>query len=265
MARPVKERKVYQLPEWECYGPVAASEARTEELMVLSAEEYEAIRLIDLEGCSQAECAASMEVARTTAQAIYSEARKKLAAALVYGRPLQVAGGNYELCAMDAEHPDRHRWGCPRWARRRQLQGKGARMKIAVPYADDVIDQHFGKSEAFKLYTVEKNTITASEIVRAQGQGHRAMIDFLTALDVDAVICGGIGATARDMLQTTGIALYAGVKGLCDRAAAELVAGTLQSQREGANCHHGQEVHGTGCGSHGMGHGMGCRHGRRRS
>ncbi len=32
MARPVKERKVYQLPEWECYGPVAASEARTEEL-----------------------------------------------------------------------------------------------------------------------------------------------------------------------------------------------------------------------------------------
>lgn len=66
--------------------------------MLMTVEEYEAIRLIDYQGCTQAECSEYMCVARTTAQQIYNSARAKLAAALVEGRPLRIEGGSYRLC-----------------------------------------------------------------------------------------------------------------------------------------------------------------------
>lgn len=263
MARPVKERKVHHLPDWQCYGPMLAEDAKADEMMVLSAEEYETIRLIDLAGYSQATCAESMEVARTTVQAIYSEARRKLAAALVYGRPLQVSGGTYQLCEQSPAQQEHSHWGCPRWARRSQTERMEGPMKIAVTYENGQIFQHFGKSEAFKMYTVENNAVTQSEVVSTNGQGHGALGDFLMGQDVDAVICGGIGPGAQDVLRSAGIGLYAGVTGNCDDAVEKLLAGTLVSQ-EGATCDHhdhghGHGHHGEGCGHHGHGHG-GCHH-----
>ena len=49
------------------------------ETLLMSIDEYEAIRLIDLEGLSQEECAESMNVSRTSAQSIYNVAMRKLA------------------------------------------------------------------------------------------------------------------------------------------------------------------------------------------
>jgi predicted DNA-binding protein (UPF0251 family) len=64
----------------------------------MTVDEYEAIRLIDLEGFTQEECAEKMNVARTTVQGIYAEARKKLAESLVEGKVLLIQGGEYRLC-----------------------------------------------------------------------------------------------------------------------------------------------------------------------
>ncbi|MEG0778068.1 MAG: DUF134 domain-containing protein [Oscillospiraceae bacterium] len=97
MPRPVKCRKVCCLPKCSRFGPLDAPEC-CEKGVEMTVVEYEAIRLIDLEGFTQEECAMQMSVARTTVQGIYNDARKKLAESLVNGKTLLIRGGDYLLC-----------------------------------------------------------------------------------------------------------------------------------------------------------------------
>ncbi len=97
MARPRKWRRVCCLPEANRFGPLD-SPIDHDNFTIMSVDEYEAIRLIDLEGLNQEECADRMQVARTTVQRIYSDARKKIAESLVNGKILRIEGGDYELC-----------------------------------------------------------------------------------------------------------------------------------------------------------------------
>lgn len=101
MPRPVKRRLVCGLPDYDLYAPV--NHASLHNHIVMSIEEFETIRLIDHEGLDQEECAKRMEVARSTVQRIYNDARKKIAACLVEGRTLRIAGGNYALCSGEEE------------------------------------------------------------------------------------------------------------------------------------------------------------------
>ena len=64
----------------------------------MTLDEYEAIRLMDLENLQQEQAAAQMGVARTPVQLIYNNARRKLADCLVNGKRLVISGGNYRLC-----------------------------------------------------------------------------------------------------------------------------------------------------------------------
>lgn len=100
MPRPVKRRLVCNLPDYALYGPLK-NISTANEIIVMSIEEYETIRLIDSEGLDQEQCAENMEVARSTVQRIYNDARKKIAASLVNGKTLKIEGGNYEICSGD--------------------------------------------------------------------------------------------------------------------------------------------------------------------
>lgn len=97
MPRPRKWRKVCCLPDSNRFGPLD-SPLSDESVVNMTVDEFETIRLIDLEGLSQEECASQMNVARTTVQWIYSDARKKLAESLVNGKILRIEGGDYKLC-----------------------------------------------------------------------------------------------------------------------------------------------------------------------
>lgn len=97
MPRPRKCRHVCCMPECNRFGPLNMDPNR-QPYVTMSIDEYETIRLIDLEGLNQEACAIQMKVARTTVQMIYNDARKKLAEALVNGRALHIEGGDYMLC-----------------------------------------------------------------------------------------------------------------------------------------------------------------------
>jgi len=97
MPRPMKWRKVCCLPESNKFGPLGAS-GEEKNFIKMTVDEYETIRLIDLENLTQEECAGQMNIARTTVQGIYNAARKKIAQSLVKGKVLFIEGGEYRLC-----------------------------------------------------------------------------------------------------------------------------------------------------------------------
>jgi predicted DNA-binding protein (UPF0251 family) len=97
MPRPRRRRRVCELPKRTLFGPLKGS-VQEGQIIVLSIDEYETIRLIDYEGLNQEECAVRMDVARTTVQGIYNSARKKIAASLVEGVLMKIEGGDYLLC-----------------------------------------------------------------------------------------------------------------------------------------------------------------------
>lgn len=120
-------------------------------------------------------------------------------------------------------------------------------MKIAVTYENENIYQHFGHTQQFKIYEITNGKIIKSEIVLTNGSGHGALASFLASHDVDALICGGIGAGAKSALSSACIALYGGVRGNCDEAIQHLLEGTLNYNSE-ISCSHHDEEH--SCGSH---------------
>lgn len=97
MPRPKKCRRICSLPRIGRFGPLEEG-AKGE--VGMTVDEYEAVRLIDLLGCTQEECASQLQVARTTVQMIYDSARRKMADMLVNGKVLTIAGGQYQLCAQ---------------------------------------------------------------------------------------------------------------------------------------------------------------------
>lgn len=97
MPRPRKWRNVCSLPENNRFGPLGIPENK-DEIISMTVDEYETIRLIDLEGLNQVECSEQMNIARTTVQGIYRGARKKLAESLVKGKMLNIQGGEYKIC-----------------------------------------------------------------------------------------------------------------------------------------------------------------------
>ena len=90
-------------PQPAVYKP-AGVPLKSLECTVLHHEELEALRLADLEGCYQEEAAEQMGVSRSTFQRIVTEARRKVAQALVDGNALQIEGGTFRVAAL--------RWHC---------------------------------------------------------------------------------------------------------------------------------------------------------
>ena len=251
MARPRRCRRICMEPEYNSFRPEGASDSDTVQLTV---DEYEVIRLMDLERMTQEQCAKQMDIARTTVTGIYESARGKLADRIVNGKPLRIAGGQYRLC--DGRASCCHKVDCIRADNQiapTAMTPKGERtMRIAVTYENGEVFQHFGHTQQFKVYDVEDGKIVKSLIVDTNGQGHGALAGFLFGGGVDVLICGGIGGGARNALAQAGIQLYPGASGNADEQVKALLENTLEYDPN-TMCQHHDHGEGHTCGEHGCG------------
>jgi len=129
-------------------------------------------------------------------------------------------------------------------------------MKIAVPFSNGEVFQHFGHTETFKLYEIEDGMVASIDIVDANGSGHDALAGLLADLSVNVLLCGGIGDGAQTALTGYGIEVCSGAKGDADTAVQAYLRGELESA--GVNCDHHSHDDGEGCGSHCGGGCSGC-------
>lgn len=110
MSRPIKWRRVDFVPRVTFFKPAGTPPHALEEVR-LSVEEAEAIRLKDLEGLEQEECAQKMSISRPTFHRVLESARKKLADALLNGKAIRIEGGNFELAMRHFRcAPGGHEW-----------------------------------------------------------------------------------------------------------------------------------------------------------
>ncbi len=228
MARPFRCRRIRKLPD---HWSFRCEDDDQNDMIVMSLDEYETIRLLDIEKMTQEECAASLDVARTTVTAIYENARSKLARHIVEGRPLRILGGSYMLVS-DRIH---------------EIQKKeDDTMRIAMTYEDGTVGQHFGRTEYFKVYDIEEGKIVTEQVVSTNGEGHGALAGILKQLSVDTLICGGIGMGARMALEELGIGLLPGVSGDCDEMIRAYLNNTLSCDPD-ETCHHHDHEQGHDC------------------
>lgn len=244
MPRPKRSRLVSQEPDYVRFHPEGIPPF---EEVTISVDEYEIIRLVDLEKKTHQEAACQMHISRTTATEIYESARYKVADSLVNGKRLHIAGGNYQV----------HSWN-PKPENNSSLQKGRETMRVAVTYENGTIFQHFGHTEFFKLYDIAENEVAASEVVSTNGSGHGALAGFLKSNQVDVLICGGIGGGAQAALADAGIQLYGGASGSADEAVTSLLAGTLLYDPKVHCSHHDHSGKGHSCGEHGCGEGHSC-------
>ena len=126
-------------------------------------------------------------------------------------------------------------------------------MKIAVTAENGRVFGHFGKTKQFALYEAEDGQVVCKQLLDAGENGHGALAGLLAANGVDVLICGGIGAGARQALAANRIALVAGAGGSTDEAVAAYLAGNLHDNPLG-QCNHHHEGGEHACGTGGCGH-----------
>jgi len=105
-------RRVGFVPAVSYIKPAGTPPELLEEVSLL-VEEAEALRLKDLEGLEQEDCAGRMNVSRRTFARLLDSARHKVAGALIYGKAIRIAGGRYEMANRRFRCLEGHEWEVP--------------------------------------------------------------------------------------------------------------------------------------------------------
>lgn len=112
-------------------------------------------------------------------------------------------------------------------------------MKIAVPYENGNIKDSFEKSPIFKIYTVEKEGVTASDIAFVDAENKQSPVKLLVDNGVSTVIGKNFLPIGIMTLMRAGIEIIGGREGDADRAVEEYIKGTLVTEEKttcGHNC-----------------------------
>jgi predicted DNA-binding protein (UPF0251 family) len=87
------------VPDINYYKPKGIPSSFLEEIL-LTLDEFEAIRLADLEGLYQEQAANKMDISRQTFGRIIDSAHRKIADTLIHGKALKIEGGEVAIGNM---------------------------------------------------------------------------------------------------------------------------------------------------------------------
>ena len=96
MPRPRIPRRVWGEPDVAYFKP-AGTGMRHLGQVILTVDEFEAVRLKDYEGLEQVRAAKKMKISQPTFQRLLLSARRKIADALVNGKAIRIEGGHYQI------------------------------------------------------------------------------------------------------------------------------------------------------------------------
>jgi predicted Fe-Mo cluster-binding NifX family protein len=120
-------------------------------------------------------------------------------------------------------------------------------MKIAIPVHNGFVNEHFGHSENFTVYTISpKRTIESVTPVASDGCGCKSGIaQILAEQGVSVMLAGNIGAGATGLLNEFGIEVIRGCYGQTDNVVNEFLKGNIQDSEETCTMHEGCHDHET--------------------
>jgi predicted Fe-Mo cluster-binding NifX family protein len=105
----------------------------------------------------------------------------------------------------------------------------GSEMKIAIPYNEGRVNEHFGQSREFVIYTVTDGKISNKKVVGSEEfcHNHEGLAGLLRDEQVGVVIAGGIGRSMMIALQAMGLKTVTGATGDTARVAEDYAGGRL--------------------------------------
>ncbi len=130
-------------------------------------------------------------------------------------------------------------------------------VKLAVPYENGQIFQHFGHTEQFEILEIRQGEIVSKDIITPDCGGHSELAGFLADNQVSVLICGGIGGGAISALSEAGIKVLAGNSGDIDQLVDLFLKGGLQSTEKATCDHHSHDHSEESCQCGSSGHGCG--------
>jgi predicted DNA-binding protein (UPF0251 family) len=100
MTRPKCCRKIACIPDVNYYKPKGIPSSMLDEV-ILTLDEFEAIKLADFEGLYQEQAAVKMDISRQTFGRIIDSAHRKIADVLIHGKALKIEGGEVRVQNME--------------------------------------------------------------------------------------------------------------------------------------------------------------------
>ena len=240
MPRPPKWRRLGCRPGVRVFGP-AGVPVRELEKVCLAFDELEALRLLHMEGLTQAEVGQALGVSGSTVSRMADRAHRAVTEAIVLGRALCVEGGPVTVVLVGESLLGAGQEDGPR----ENVSDKGDRMIIAVPYLEGNVNAHFGSTQAFMVAHAADGQIERTTVFEVQGMqhNHAGIAGFLKDQGVEVILAGGMGAPMQQALKMHGFALYCGVAGPAVEAVEGFLRGEIKPSESTCGHHHGDHPH----------------------
>ena len=189
---------------------------------ILNLDEFEAIRLIDLENLSQIEAASDMQVSRATIQRLIQTGRQKITEAILMNKGIEVKNDIRNI-KLKGEN-------------KMNIESKDLKV-VAFPTSDRAtIDGHFGHTKEFAIYIVKGTDVKEIKYLTPPPHEPGVLPRFLGENGIDVIITGGMGQMAVNLFNQQDIDVILGAQGRIDVNLNEYLGGFLSST--GSSCDH---------------------------